>query len=115
MSTFTEEDVLSAFTTREYMLTDDGKIRTSEQLNELYHSKYMSTYAEKYKKFKGFQTFNPSFNHEILGTTFDPATNTTTDEVYLLDENGRVPQYVQEIKEQATSYETQLLSAIEMC
>ena len=45
----------------------------------------MPRFADKYKHFKGFQTYDPSFNHEILGTTFDPATNTTIDEVYLMD------------------------------
>ena len=75
----------------------------------------MPMFAERFKNFEGFQTFNPSFDFEILGTTFDPVTNTTTDEVYILDEAGRVPQYLLEIKKQVTCYETQLLAVLDMC
>ena len=115
IDTFTEEDILPVFKTSEYMMTPEGGIRTSKQLNELYHSQYVPMFADRYTKFKAFQTFNPSYNFEIMGTSYDPVTNTTTEEIYILDDAGRVPEYLQAMKPYILNYDTQLLAALDIC
>ena len=45
METFPDNYVISDYTLREYFLTREGAVRTSEQLNELYHSTFMPKYS----------------------------------------------------------------------